>query len=105
MTLVSEGLYAERHRPANVWAVGAAGRAAMLEKLMQLRAKTPTAPMSNGVAASASPLDKAIAHLDAMHLNEKQTVTGSCSGPALPASLSCVLSPTRPEERPIPRPQ
>jgi hypothetical protein len=82
MTLVSEGLYA-RTTPASesYVAVGAAGHAAMLEKLMQLRAKTPTAPISNGMAATQSPLDKAIADLDAMHLNEKQTVTGSCSGP------------------------
>ena len=82
MTLVSEGLYA-RTTPASesYVAVGKAGHAAMLDKLMQLRAKRPQAQTKDGTAAAPSTLDKAIADLDAMHLNEKQTVNGSCSGP------------------------
>jgi hypothetical protein len=84
MMLVSEGLYARTTPGSESYvAVGRAGHATMLEKLLQLRAKMPATQAKNGAAAS-SPLEKAIADLDAMHLNEKQTVLGSCSGPGAP---------------------
>lgn len=83
MTQISDGLWA-RTSPASesYVAVGKAGHAALLEKLIQLRPKmSSTQTATAGAAAKPSVVDEAIADLDAMHLGEKQTVTGSCSGP------------------------
>jgi len=81
MTLVSEGLWA-RTSPASesYVAVGKAGHAALLEKLVELRPKLSPIQTNTGLGARPSVVDEAIDSLSAMHLNEKQTVTGSCAG-------------------------
>lgn len=85
MTQVSEGLWA-RTSPASesYVAVGKAGHAALLEKLIELRPKISPTQAQIGAAAQPSLLDQAIGDLDAMHLDAKQTVIGSCAGPGSP---------------------
>lgn len=85
MSLVSEGLYAKTTPGGESYvALGRVGHAAMLEKLLQLRATKSTSHDKSSTSSIPGALDTAIADLEAMHLNAKQTVNGSCAGPGSP---------------------
>ncbi|MEO6690619.1 MAG: hypothetical protein ABIS07_14985 [Dokdonella sp.] len=84
MSQVSEGLYAQTTGSSESYvAVNAAGQRALLDKLVQLRAKLAAPHVSSGIAsreqASLEVVDKSIAELS--RPQPKNAVSGDCSGP------------------------